>query len=291
MMAEACSAVEEWLSAYLDGELDARRRAEVQAHLDSCPACRRELDTLRSSARLLDAWCVPEVTPQVSVVFADRLAAQQARQPWWSAWLGTAGGRRIAWPLAAGVALLALCIWAPFHPGQREARVIPHHGEITPQPTVKLVAHKPDTAVEHQPITASYVPTQHDAKSSRRHHAHAKSTPVLVAKGGEERHDTGVRTVSFQMKDDVTTGINVTNPDSVSPPTAPSMPDASSLAFAMLTETPAASETAPVEGGFAEPAVSEDVYVLPEGDNAVLVNAELDEGPDRLLARFIAETD
>lgn len=35
------------ISAFLDGALAAEERARVDAHLSACPACRRELDSLR----------------------------------------------------------------------------------------------------------------------------------------------------------------------------------------------------------------------------------------------------
>ena len=38
----------EWLTAYHDGELDARRRQQVEAHLPECPECRLELAGDRS---------------------------------------------------------------------------------------------------------------------------------------------------------------------------------------------------------------------------------------------------
>ncbi len=79
-MTESCEAVQPWLSAYIDEELDAKRQAEVQAHLASCDACRRELAALRQTGQALQAWCVPVVNPQLSVVFAERL---QARRPSW----------------------------------------------------------------------------------------------------------------------------------------------------------------------------------------------------------------
>ncbi len=43
----------EWLALYYDGELDARRRAQVQAHLLSCADCGRELAALKALSRAL----------------------------------------------------------------------------------------------------------------------------------------------------------------------------------------------------------------------------------------------
>jgi hypothetical protein len=43
-----CSDIRMLLSEYLDGSLEAKARALVQEHLNACPACREELDALKS---------------------------------------------------------------------------------------------------------------------------------------------------------------------------------------------------------------------------------------------------
>jgi len=43
------------LHAYLDGELSLEGSLEVEAHLEGCAACRRELETLRALRRLLQS--------------------------------------------------------------------------------------------------------------------------------------------------------------------------------------------------------------------------------------------
>jgi anti-sigma factor RsiW len=42
-----CRAVGRRLQAYLDGEIDDRRRAQIAAHLDACRDCGLEVDTYR----------------------------------------------------------------------------------------------------------------------------------------------------------------------------------------------------------------------------------------------------
>lgn len=51
--------VQKDLSAYLDGELDARERARVERHLQVCAECRADLESLRQTVKLLHL--VPEV--------------------------------------------------------------------------------------------------------------------------------------------------------------------------------------------------------------------------------------
>jgi anti-sigma factor RsiW len=50
------------LAAYLDGELDARGQMAVQTHLETCPACQKELAELRQLSNLLRAAPQPDFT-------------------------------------------------------------------------------------------------------------------------------------------------------------------------------------------------------------------------------------
>ena len=52
----------ERLSAYYDGELDAARREQVEAHLNGCAECRRALADLKSLSEALSADAVPELS-------------------------------------------------------------------------------------------------------------------------------------------------------------------------------------------------------------------------------------
>jgi len=56
----------EWLTAYHDGELDARRRQQVEAHLPECAECRRELEALQALRQVLASEPVPaaRTTPE-----------------------------------------------------------------------------------------------------------------------------------------------------------------------------------------------------------------------------------
>jgi anti-sigma factor RsiW len=62
------------LNAFLDGELDERGQIEVQAHLETCQACREELEALRRVSQILRTSPQPEFTPVDS--FKDRLMLQ-----------------------------------------------------------------------------------------------------------------------------------------------------------------------------------------------------------------------
>ena len=47
--------VTELLSAYLDGQVGSDERARITAHLDTCGACRAQLESLRKTVMLLRA--------------------------------------------------------------------------------------------------------------------------------------------------------------------------------------------------------------------------------------------
>lgn len=63
--------VSEWLGAYLDGELNAERRAWVEEHLATCAGCREELESLRALSSLLLA----DAQPATSGAFTSRVMA------------------------------------------------------------------------------------------------------------------------------------------------------------------------------------------------------------------------
>ncbi|MBD3368642.1 MAG: hypothetical protein GF405_10810 [Candidatus Eisenbacteria bacterium] len=54
--------ISRYLTAYVDGELSERRRARVERHLDRCPACAAELDSIRAFDRILKKATPPSVS-------------------------------------------------------------------------------------------------------------------------------------------------------------------------------------------------------------------------------------
>jgi anti-sigma factor RsiW len=67
---------EEQLSAYLDGELDARQAEKVARHLSGCPACTATLEDLRSGKALLAE--LPRLAPSRSFVLGPEHARERA---------------------------------------------------------------------------------------------------------------------------------------------------------------------------------------------------------------------
>jgi hypothetical protein len=122
-----CKACKEYLQAYLDGELDGDRFAEIEHHLGRCPECKAELDRLVRMRDLLRDLREVEVPPGEREAFIDalrkRIEAEQTR-------IG-APQRRINWrpALVASIAVVALMIVLVFIPLSRgPVRIAPAPG-------------------------------------------------------------------------------------------------------------------------------------------------------------------
>ena len=85
------SHLETELLAYLDGELDERERARVEAHLAKCSHCAAELERLRVLQQELDATFDAALTPVRLPTAADRRIRSQVLSRtehhwWWGLW-------------------------------------------------------------------------------------------------------------------------------------------------------------------------------------------------------------
>ncbi len=91
--------VTQLLSAYLDGQVNARERYWVEQHLSTCPRCRRDLESLRQTVRLLRQ--LPAVTPPYSFTLRPERVVS-TKPPVWHWLFGIPG-------LATGLAAL-MCV-------------------------------------------------------------------------------------------------------------------------------------------------------------------------------------
>ena len=73
-----CKEVEPDLVAYLDGELQDAARSQVEAHLESCAACRAERDSL--AATLESVASLPATRPSSNLAEQFWTRFQEARQ-------------------------------------------------------------------------------------------------------------------------------------------------------------------------------------------------------------------
>ncbi|MCD4690020.1 zf-HC2 domain-containing protein [bacterium] len=68
---------EKYLTAYADGELSPRLRKRVERHVGSCETCARELDSIRSFARILCGVPVAPPVPAEKWERFERLLSQE----------------------------------------------------------------------------------------------------------------------------------------------------------------------------------------------------------------------
>jgi anti-sigma factor RsiW len=109
------------LTALLDGALDGPRRAEAEAHLAGCPACRAERDRLAGALARLAALPPPaEPSPWFETRLEARLAEREAAPPAGLLARLAAWRWRLALPAAALGAAAALALFTIRH--QRAAR-------------------------------------------------------------------------------------------------------------------------------------------------------------------------
>ncbi len=47
--------------------------AEIRSHVDACPGCRQELESLRATMGLMDTWAAPEPNPYFMTRLRERL--------------------------------------------------------------------------------------------------------------------------------------------------------------------------------------------------------------------------
>ena len=67
--------------------IDAKVNSEVQSHLAGCEACRKQLEELRATISLLDAWEAPEPNPYFLTRLNARLDEEREAAP-------------VGWPLS-----------------------------------------------------------------------------------------------------------------------------------------------------------------------------------------------
>jgi len=106
-----CNSVQKRLAGYLDGAVRSSERARVQQHLDSCAACREELQRYRKLSLLLSRTTPvappPDLAVRIRVAAAQERAARETSRlrAWWQH-LGVRfenGYRPLALPATGGL--------------------------------------------------------------------------------------------------------------------------------------------------------------------------------------------
>ena len=150
-----CQDIQPELSAYLDGELAPSRRAEIEAHVASCPHCQRELAGLRMLAAGVAA--LPRLQPAPRFLAEVRRKIALGHEPESISWAGYLF--RPFWlkvPLEAA-AVIVIGMFAV-----RFIRLMPA-GNVTTFEMAK--AEKPNDGRRDAPLTRSLVLSEKEAKA------------------------------------------------------------------------------------------------------------------------------
>jgi anti-sigma factor RsiW len=131
-----CRTATRLLSAHLDDRLGERRRADLDAHLARCAACREDLEALRAASQSLRSLGRAEPPPGLAARVVRAAMAAPRREPSWLERL-----LPLTWPVAAATAAAALAL----------AITVPAPAALSPEDPVETVlsggAFDPDRAL------------------------------------------------------------------------------------------------------------------------------------------------
>lgn len=214
------SYVGERLSAYIDRALPEQERARVQAHLESCAACREELESLLWAKRLL------RETPTVAVprAFVVRRADLERRSS--VKRLLVTPRRRTLWATQWATALVALLF------------VFVLAGDMLTGGSMMLTAHKaPDEAMTAGAAPEVMLVHEYNAEEQ-------KMTPSDIDDGqnaGEGANDKAIKVIEAETVTDVPPA-----PDATQVMVPEKEPGGTSAVMAVQTATPAAAAEEPL---------------------------------------------
>lgn len=137
-----CQQANELLIEYLDGRLDADRRAQVESHLATCVACRERVAEFRALSALLEEWQPEGPSPAFDTRLAERIESSTAS--WRPAWLQPA---YLAVVAAVVLIVVGLMLWS--RPGieQRSAVAV----KTTPAaPQANVQAREPQSELSQE---------------------------------------------------------------------------------------------------------------------------------------------
>nr|NJM02657.1 hypothetical protein [Desulfobacula sp.] len=80
-MKKECRDIQKKLSAFRDGELDPEAKTAVEAHLDSCEACRSRDEALAKTYQMIQS--LPEIEPGQDFLRKVMDRTGQGREPYW----------------------------------------------------------------------------------------------------------------------------------------------------------------------------------------------------------------
>ena len=280
-----CHDTRELLSALLDEALDARERADVQAHLEGCADCRRELDALRSTTSLLSRV----ERARAPVGFVDRVMAEVHPVPWY---------RRLG-----RIVFLPLSVKLPIEAGAMV--VIALLGVYLLQNTQELKdAARPDlpsitSRPEAPPAPPAPAPPATTPAPSRERDAKLKSEAPLASRGDRERANVARPSEEAQAPPEARQEAKEVPPQAAPPASEPvkqeapsprpSMPRTLDSREGSADRADAVRKSAPGAAPLAPSIMSAKQYVAPPVVSGVLTVKDRKEA-ERALADLISRT-
>lgn len=227
-----CQEILELLSASLDGELTRDEQAQLDAHLNTCPACRALYEEL---AGLHAADWTPEVPPELASRIMNALPAQRSGKViYWKRWGA----------MAAAIALVVLAAWRlPLRPPVDPAVTADTTGAVNQEETA--VDDAPEAAQdtpmlasamdESLPLSDAPLPTA----TAKLDQAAPEVTQPAAAGAGETR---SAKNVPADAGDAEAQGVTNDVPDAPAQAPAP-VEDAPVALFSMPLPSPASELT------------------------------------------------
>ena len=117
-----CQRIEELLSAYLEGELGAAERAEVDGHLAACPECAALVGLMRETTGAMAGFPEAEPAPDLLAKLYAIPAEKRERKRWFRPVFDFLTRPALQPVYAAFTVLLVALSFVLFHPGGRGIR-------------------------------------------------------------------------------------------------------------------------------------------------------------------------
>jgi Putative zinc-finger len=159
----SCSRIENQMMPYVDGRLKASEQRAMEAHLETCSACRLRVNEFRAVSGLLDE--LPQIEPSAAfdARVRARVAAEPVKQSWWTVF---APSPRAAF--AASLLLLAT-IWVGSRPSNTNNMTNGGFNGTSAQaidPNDLPVLENYDILANFEPLTELPQPVQDEADDS-----------------------------------------------------------------------------------------------------------------------------
>ncbi|HID93111.1 MAG TPA: hypothetical protein EYP60_03340 [bacterium (Candidatus Stahlbacteria)] len=75
-----CKRIKEKLSAFIDNELEEKKRLEIEQHLADCPVCNQEVKVLTQAWNALEVWKKIRASDSFEARFWQRVREREQRQ-------------------------------------------------------------------------------------------------------------------------------------------------------------------------------------------------------------------